>query len=102
MRQITVRYHNEAGTWWAESPDLAGFSAAAATRDDLATLIREGVAFALDDAPHMILEARWTGQSHSAPATRAASPVVPVTPQVGYRTRRTPSYLSTNPRLALT
>lgn len=101
MRQITVRYHKEAGVWWAESPDLAGFSVAADSRDELTTLVREGVAFALDDAPHMILEASWTSTGESAPMTRSNTPPVPLTPQVGYTPRRTPSYLSTNPRLVL-
>lgn len=101
MRQITVRYHKEAGTWWAESPDLPGFSAAADSRDELRVLVSEGVAFAVDDEPHLILEAAWGSSSTTGPATLGGASPAALTPQFGYKARRTPSYLSTNPRLVL-
>ena len=45
MQAVTVLYHHENAVWWAESPDVPGFSAAA---DDLPAA-RELVARALDD-----------------------------------------------------
>lgn len=101
MRQITVRYHKEAGTWWAESPNLPGFSAAADSREELRALVAEGVAFAIDDEPHMILEAAWDTYTSANVSTLAGTSPAELTPQFGYKTRRTPSYLSTNPRLVL-
>jgi len=49
MTKVLVRYHHEDGSWWAESDQLPGFSAAAGTFDELDVLVREGVAFATDE-----------------------------------------------------
>lgn len=46
--QVEVIYHHEDGTWWAESPTLPGWSAAAPTFEDLRPLTREGVALAAE------------------------------------------------------
>lgn len=35
MRHITIEYHSETDGWWAESPDVQGFSAAAPTFNEL-------------------------------------------------------------------
>ena len=101
MRQVTVRYHKEAGVWWAESPDLAGFSAAADSREELKALVRDGVSFALDDEPHILLEASWTDHTGAGSATASVTSRPELTPRFGYQPRRTPSSLSTNPRLVL-
>lgn len=71
MRQITVIYHQESGTWWAESPNLPGFSSAADSLTELRRLTREGVSFALEGEPHMILEVSM------------AKPTLPVQQRVG-------------------
>lgn len=48
MRTITIHYHAEGDSWWADSPDIEGFTAAAASFDELRPLVRQGVAFALE------------------------------------------------------
>lgn len=56
MRQITIVVHRETDGWWAEAPELAGFSAAAPTVDALRDITREGLAFHLDDEPFGMFE----------------------------------------------
>jgi predicted RNase H-like HicB family nuclease len=46
---VRILYHEEPEGWWAESPDVAGWSATAETFDELRKLAEEGVRFALDD-----------------------------------------------------
>jgi len=41
---VHVRYHQEQDSWWAESPELDGWTAAAATLSELRALVREAVA----------------------------------------------------------
>ena len=47
MKQVTVVVHREELTWWAESPDLDGWSVAAQSRAALDGLVREAIAFHL-------------------------------------------------------
>jgi len=56
MRQITIVIHRETDGWWAEAPELPGFSATAPTADTLRDVTREGLAFHLDDEPFEIFE----------------------------------------------
>lgn len=56
MRHITLVIHREADGWWAEAPELPGFSAAAATVDALREVARDGLAFHLDDEPFEVYE----------------------------------------------
>lgn len=56
LKTVHLRYHYEQGTWWAESRDLPGFSAAGATFNETRQLAHEGVAFQLPDEQVMILE----------------------------------------------
>lgn len=44
---VRVTYHHEEGSWWAESPDVAGFSAAGDSLSQVRQLVREGVVFSL-------------------------------------------------------
>jgi predicted RNase H-like HicB family nuclease len=44
---ITVIYHREPDGWWAEAPAVTGWSAAAATLDELREMAETGVRFAL-------------------------------------------------------
>jgi predicted RNase H-like HicB family nuclease len=46
---VRVLYHEEPDGWWAESPDVDGWSAAGATFDEVHRLAAEGVRFALQD-----------------------------------------------------
>ncbi len=49
MHQISIITHHENGTWWAESDDLPGFSAAADTFEELKTLVFDGVDFYVEE-----------------------------------------------------
>jgi predicted RNase H-like HicB family nuclease len=46
---VTVRvlYHQEPQGWWAESPDLDGWSVAGETYDEVRRLAGDGIRFAL-------------------------------------------------------
>lgn len=49
MGPIRVIHHHAAGDgWWAESPDVAGWSASAESFEALRRLAEDGVRFALD------------------------------------------------------
>lgn len=47
METARVIYHHEADGWWAESPDVDGWSAAGTTYDEVVKLAIEGIPFAL-------------------------------------------------------
>jgi predicted RNase H-like HicB family nuclease len=48
MDGIRVIYHREADGWWAESPDVDGWTAAGETYDEVRRLAEDGIRFALD------------------------------------------------------
>jgi predicted RNase H-like HicB family nuclease len=48
METVTVIYHCEDGTWWAEAPRVPGWTAAADSLNELTKLAEEGVRFALE------------------------------------------------------
>lgn len=48
MKSIRVIYHHEIDGWWAESPDVAGWSAAGESYEEVHQLAEEGVRFALE------------------------------------------------------
>jgi len=48
MERIRVIYHHEEGSWWAESPDVKGWTAVADTYEEIAKLVEEGIPFALE------------------------------------------------------
>ena len=47
METVRVIYHHEADGWWAEFPDVDGWSAAGDTYAEVVKLAEEGVPFAL-------------------------------------------------------
>ena len=47
METVRVIYHRESGGWWAESPEVEGWSAAGATYAEVVKLAETGVPFAL-------------------------------------------------------
>lgn len=47
MDKIRVIYHHEDDGWWAESPDVDRWTAAAASYTEVVQLAEEGVRFAL-------------------------------------------------------
>lgn len=48
MKTVRIIYHYEDKSWWAESPDLAGWFAAEDTYAEIVELAKEGVRFSLD------------------------------------------------------
>lgn len=51
MEAVRVIYHHEADGWWAESPDVEGWSAAGNAYEELVKLVEEDVPFALATTP---------------------------------------------------
>lgn len=47
---IRILYHQEPQGWWAESPDIGGWSVAGETYDAIRQLAEDGVSFALASA----------------------------------------------------
>jgi predicted RNase H-like HicB family nuclease len=47
METVRVIYHHEADGWWAESPDVEGWSAAGDTFPEVRQLAVDGIPFAL-------------------------------------------------------
>jgi predicted RNase H-like HicB family nuclease len=48
MRPIRVIYHHEREGWWAESPDVAGWTAVGESYPEVLKLAEEGIPFALE------------------------------------------------------
>jgi predicted RNase H-like HicB family nuclease len=46
---VRIICHRESDGWWAESPDIERWSAAADTFAEVARLAEEGIAFVLDE-----------------------------------------------------
>lgn len=47
METVRVIYHHENDGWWAESPDVEGWSAAGDSYPEVRQLAVEGISFAL-------------------------------------------------------
>jgi predicted RNase H-like HicB family nuclease len=47
MGAVRVIYHREPEGWWAESPEIPGWSAAGETYEEVRALVDEGVEIAL-------------------------------------------------------
>ena len=47
METVRVIYHHEAYGWWAESPDVEGWSAAGDTYAEVVKLAKDGVSLTL-------------------------------------------------------
>jgi predicted RNase H-like HicB family nuclease len=48
MERVRVIYHHEAEGWWAESPDVPGWTAVGKSYAEILTLAEEGIPFALE------------------------------------------------------
>jgi predicted RNase H-like HicB family nuclease len=48
MERIRVIYHHEDGSWWAESPEVKGWTAVADSYAEIVKLVEEGIPFALE------------------------------------------------------
>lgn len=47
METVRIIYHQESDGWWADSPDVDGWSAAGASYPEVVKLSEEGIPFAL-------------------------------------------------------
>jgi predicted RNase H-like HicB family nuclease len=108
VSETRVTYHHEDDTWWAESPDVPGFSATADSLSALRTLVWEGLAFHLEQESVDLLEsmagsgvvasvvvyseAAWLEWRWSTTAAPLASPM-------SYHVVATPSPQGTTPLL---
>ena len=63
---IRILYHQEPQGWWAESPDIDGWSVAGETYDEVRRLAEDGVSFALAARPRIAARC----------STRSGSPAV--------------------------
>lgn len=70
-RKVQMRYHYEPEGWWAESPELPGFSAAGATFEEVCQQAHEGAAFFADEP--LEIEDRAPVVSVGGACTSAAS-----------------------------
>lgn len=64
METVRVIYHHEPEGWWAESPDVERWYAAAASRAEVVKLAEEGVVFALER--EVELEHHFPAGEHAA------------------------------------
>ncbi|HET8954235.1 MAG TPA: type II toxin-antitoxin system HicB family antitoxin [Solirubrobacterales bacterium] len=48
MEPVRVIYHHEAEGWWAESPDVPGWTAVGKSYAEVLQLTEEGIPFALE------------------------------------------------------
>lgn len=86
MQRVTVTYHREAGTWWADSEDVPGYTAVADALGDLRALVFEGIPFALEHDDIEIDEALENGarlMPGGQPVTAYRAPVPVGTSGVG-------------------
>ena len=65
METVRVIYHSEPEGWWAESPDIEGWSVAGGSYEEVRALVDAGVEFALDRADVAV--------EHFVPANTALS-----------------------------
>ena len=64
-KPIRVLHHREGNCWWAESPDVEGWSAAGDSYAEVAKLAEEGIPFALErlaDFEHYVSARRPFGR----------------------------------------
>jgi predicted RNase H-like HicB family nuclease len=54
METVRVIYHPESDGWWAESPDVEGWSAAGDNYAEVVKLAEEGIPFALRHEAHAV------------------------------------------------
>ena len=47
LLQVPVTYHNEGGSWWAESHLMPGYTAAGDSLEEVRELVRDGIPFYL-------------------------------------------------------
>lgn len=64
VKSVKIVYHRDEGAWWADSPDMPGFSAVGDTFDDTRKLVLEGILFYFDgNRPDIVDERMENGAS---------------------------------------
>lgn len=53
MKTVRIIYHHEADGWWAESPDVEGWSAAGDPYAEVVKLTEEGIPFVLEQTAEL-------------------------------------------------
>lgn len=111
MRTIQVTYHAEQGEWWAESPDVQGFSAAEHGLENLRALVSSGLRFflgedvavleRLDNGTLLTPSARFLGPNQLWVATSAAMSGVGVSQPSQKRTSSSSQVHGSQARLAV-
>lgn len=73
VKSVKIVYHRDEGAWWADSPDMPGFSAIGDTFDGTRKLALEGIPFYFDgNRPDIVDERMENGASlMPTPATTA-------------------------------
>jgi predicted RNase H-like HicB family nuclease len=61
---VRLRYHHESEGWWADSPDVPGFSAAGRTLAEVRSLAIEGVEFACGEPVAIVEEGSGVARDH--------------------------------------
>jgi len=64
---VRILHHREGNCWWAESPDVDGWTAAADSYTEVVKLAEEGVPFALK---HRATLEHYVPASEQVPSTR--------------------------------
>lgn len=79
MREVRIRYHYEPEGWWADSPDVPGFSAAGETFMEVREMAISGVEFACDETVLIVEEGVvTTAQSEYADMPTQVSTDLPI------------------------
>lgn len=64
VKSVKIVYHRDEGAWWADSPDMPGFSAVGDTFDDTRKLALEDIPFYFDgNRPDIVDERMENGAS---------------------------------------
>jgi hypothetical protein len=74
MIAVAALYHQDPAGWWADSPAIAGWSATAATLDELRSLM-EGVRFALESDDVIVTHMCWRQDLRRPVSTSTSSTI---------------------------
>lgn len=85
---MKIVYHRDEGAWWADSPDMPGFSAVGDTFDGTRKLALEGIPFYFDgNRPDIVDERMENGARLTPTPATTRIPRNPPTHPRGIRTR---------------
>lgn len=68
VRSVEIVYHREDGVWWADSPDMPGFSAAGDTFAETRKLAIEDLSFYFDDDKPNVVDERMEDGARLMPS----------------------------------